>query len=114
MNESELQPWLAILGDGSGRCPALWRVAETGQAALALFSTAEKAERYAGAAVEANAAAEARGGSAEQPTRLQLVAILIECYRQNVELAVLDPDAYTARSIFKLADLLRAARTQLE
>lgn len=126
MNENELQPWIVVLGSPARNALAqnslaeqslaeqslaeqslaLWRLSETDQPALALFTSAAQAERYA--LVNASAA-----WSVQQPARSALLRIMIECFRQDVQLAVLDPDQATARRIFNLRDVLRAARDEL-
>jgi hypothetical protein len=106
MNDSELEPWVVVLGDAEDHALAMWRVSETQQPALALFSSQVHAQRYA-------AANASPPWSAEQPARATLIGIMIACYRQGIELAVLDPDRETARRIFQLRDVLRAARAEL-
>ena len=106
MNDSELEPWIVILGDAAEHSLAMWRLSGAEQPALALFSSAAHAQRYA----QANANPP---WSVQQPARAALVGIMIECYRQQIELAVLDPDQETARRVFKLRDVLRAVRAEL-
>ena len=106
MNENELQPWIVVLDGPAEQSLAMWRLAESDQPALALFTTAALAERYA--LQNANAA-----WSVQQPARPALLQIMIACFQQRVELAVLDPDQATARRIFNLRDVLRAAREEL-
>jgi hypothetical protein len=106
MNENELEPWLIVLGDDQHGTLAMWRVSETEQPALALFSSAELAEGYANAH-------HSGAWHVTQPQRTALLRLMIECYQQQVTLAVLDPTQGTARSIFNLRDVLRAARQEL-
>ena len=106
MNANELQPWIIVLDSPDQQSLAMWRLSESDQPALALFTSAAQAEGYA----MANAS---DAWSVQQPARPALLRIMIECFRQHVELAVLDPDQATARRIFKLRDVLRAAREEL-
>lgn len=106
MNENELQPWIVVQGDADTRTLAMWRLSELGQPALALFSDAPHAEHYATAHISDH-------WEVSQPARAVLLRIMIECFQQQIELAVLDPDQDTARRIFKLRDVLKAARQEL-
>lgn len=106
MNDNELEPWVIVLGDDDQRRLAMWRLAGTDQPALALFSAAAQAEQYAAAHLQ-------RPWHVTQPPRTSLLKIMIECFRQQVELAVLNPTDTSAQSIFKLRDVLRAARQEL-
>ena len=106
MNENELQPWVVVTQDDSGTSLAMWQIKETGQPALTLFSTQALADNYA--------ASINRASSVMMPTRPVLLNIMIECYQQGIALAVLDPTEATARKIFNLADVLRAAREELK
>jgi hypothetical protein len=106
MNEQEIQPWVVIVESAGDRTLALWQLSETEQPALALFSSAVQAQKYA---------AEHSGNDwqVNQPERSALLAIMIQCFQQQIELAVLDPDGATAKRIFKLRDVLRAARDEM-
>lgn len=106
MNDNELEPWVILLGKTEDRTLAMWRLSETDQPALALFSTAGHAQRYAAAHSD-------QTWQVTQPARTALLGIMIECYRQQVELAVLNPTEASAERIFKLRDVLRAARQEL-
>ena len=106
MNENEIQPWVVVTAGDAETTLAMWQIKETGQVALALFSTRALAEHYA--------ARLCGSSSIMMPARPALLSIMIECYRQGVAFAVLDPDQATARKIFDLADVLRAARDELK
>lgn len=106
MNENELQPWVIVLGQADQQSLAMWRLSETDQPALALFSAAAHAEKYATDHIE-------QSWQVTQPARTTLLSIMIECYRQQVELAVLNPTEASAQRIFNLRDVLRAARQEL-
>ena len=106
MSDYELEPWVIVTEAETGSSLAMWELSESGQAALTLFSSQAFAERYA----------EKLDGqsSVMKPARQALLSIMIECYQQGVTLAVLDPDQATAKKIFQLADVLRAARQELK
>lgn len=106
MNENELQPWLIVQGQGDARSLAMWRLSDLDQPALALFSDAARAERYATAHIAIH-------WEVSQPARAALLHIMIECFQQQIKLAVLDPDQETARRVFNLRDVLKAARDEL-
>jgi hypothetical protein len=106
MNDNELQPWVVAVGDAEERSLAMWRLSETEQPALALFSSAGLAEAYAAKHV-------ASCWQVAQPARSALLGVMIECYRQGVRLAVLNPAETSAQRIFNLRDVLRAARQEL-
>jgi hypothetical protein len=101
----DLEPFCIFIGH-SPRSVAFWQPQATGQPALALFSTAEKAHDYA-----------TEQGYAEvaviQLRELELVKLLVELFSQGISHAALDPDPTSARSLFDLRQVLRAARQQL-
>lgn len=106
MNEQEIQPWLVVIGEQAETRLALWRISECKEPALALFSSSERASQYAAAHI---------GGKymVTQPARTALLSIMIKCFRENMEHAVLDPDSLSAKRIFVIRDVLRAAREEL-
>ena len=106
MIKNELQPWLVLIEGQSGTSLAMWRLTETGQPALALFTSETLADEYAGSIV--------RTWSTVRPEPDILLSLMAECYQQGVALAVLDPDRATARKIYDLAEVLRAAREELK
>lgn len=106
MNDNELQPWVVVLEDAQERSLAMWRLSDTQQPALALFSSAALAESYAAKHVDSN-------WQVTQPARTALLGLMIECYRQDIQLAVLNPAETSAQRIFNLREVLRAARQEL-
>lgn len=101
MMEHEIQPWLVLVDDQV----AFWQLSEPPAAALALFSDEVQASAYVRGLNTANC-------QVRQPTRRELLALMISCYQQQVLYAVLDPNAQTARRIFQLRDVLKAAQTE--
>ncbi len=100
MIEHEIEPWIVSL---NGNQIAMWQLNEPQAAALAFFSERSRAEEYA------------RGLNAAesvvlQPSRRELLGLMIQCYQQQILYAVLDPDTQSARRIFKLREVLKAAK----
>lgn len=106
MNEHEIEPWVIVAECDDDQSLAMWRLSENDQPSLALFSSAELAQGYARAQVAAP-------WKITQPSRSDLLRVMIECYRKKIELAVLDPDGTTAKRIFMLRDVLKAARDEM-
>jgi len=104
--ESELEPWIVLTQEGSAQHLALWQLADASATAVALFSSRDQAEHYASQFVSS-------AYQIAQPERHALLRILIECFQNQVTLAVLDPDQHGAKKIFPLRDVLRAAREAL-
>ena len=99
----ELEPFVVYcLDEGQMRC-AIWQL-EQGSEALALFHTAEAAEKYRGAAALGDA------WGTLQPARNDLVAILEACQEHGILYAVLNPEVASARQIFAIDELLTAAQ----
>lgn len=103
MIDQEIEPWIIAINKNE---IALWQLSDPPATALAFFSERVKAEEYAQRLFEATA-------EVLQPTRRDLLALMIRCYQQQILYAVLDPDAQVARRIFKLRDVLKAAREAL-
>ena len=99
MMEHEIEPWLVLVDDQV----AFWQLSEPPAAALALFSGEVQANAYMRGLNSANC-------QVRQPSRRELLALMISCYQQQVLYAVLDPNAQSARRIFQLRDVLKAAR----
>lgn len=99
-SEQEIDPWIVTI---DGNQLALWQLTDPPVPALAFFTDRTKAEQYAGRLT---------GSATEvlQPTRRELLGVMIKCYQQQIQYAVLDPDTQVARRIFKLRDVLKAAR----
>ncbi len=103
---SELEPWIVIQATNQGSAPALWQLQSSAEIAVALFSDSQHAQDYAAEHITDVV-------DVVQPSRLDLLKMLIECYRQGVQVAVLDPNATTTSRLFVLRDVLRAARNEL-
>jgi hypothetical protein len=131
LQANELQPWLIVRqaaqaeragtfetaaqetadsAAGSTGSIVLWQMtagaAGDATTALALFSSEERARDYATAHVSA-------AWQLIQPPRTPLLQLLINSYRAGIVHAVLDPDGESARTVFQLQDVLRAARYTL-
>lgn len=105
MIEHEIQPWIVAI---EGNQLALWQIDQPPAAALALFSDRDKAELYASQLATARR-------DVIQPSRRELLGLMIKCYQEQIQFAVLDPNTQSASRIFNLRDVLRAAReTPLE
>lgn len=100
MLEHEIEPWIVSINESQ---LALWQLSDPPAAALAFFSDQSRAEKYA-------RGLEATHCQVLQPTRRELLGLMIQCYQQQILYAVLDPDSQSARRIFKLRDVLKAAR----
>ena len=103
---TELEPF-CVFFDHAQPPVAMWQPAATAQPALALFSTASKADSYARQHAE-------NTFRIAQLSEHELVRLLAELYAQGVTHAALDPDAATARSLFDLRLVLKAARQRLQ
>ncbi len=103
MIEHEIEPWLVLIGDSQ---LAFWQLQTPEATALALFSDGDKAAEYLTGLSVPNC-------RAHQPTRRELLTVMIRCYEQQVRYAVLDPTQSSARRIFPLRDVLLAARQAL-
>jgi hypothetical protein len=102
LTQDELHPHLLYRTAGGQAEFATWRL-EAGQEALALFTTAETADKYL---PELPAAA---SYTLFQPPRDKLVAIFQACLAANIRIAALDPQAGGARTLFDLAQIVAAA-----
>jgi hypothetical protein len=136
----ELEPWTIVSQNGRAASLAVWRIArpnptvmpgqltsgasteadrptsgemaeQEGELALAIFSSRARAEEYQ----QLSSSAELEGGQSElvQLAETQLLQVLMSGYRQGMRYAALDPGSNTARQIFVLRDVLRAAQQKL-
>lgn len=106
MSALELDPWIVAIENSEGSTAALWRLEQNQASTLAVFSSQETANRY----ILANIASSAR---AWQPSRHELVQVMIDCFRQGIRFAALDPDSASARRVFDLREVLSAAKREL-
>jgi hypothetical protein len=101
----ELHPHLLYRVEAGIAEFSTWRL-EGGQEALALFTTAEAAEKYRAELVPASAYA------LLQPPREKLVTIFESCLAAGIRIAVLDPLGGGGRTLFDIAQVLQAAKNQ--
>ena len=106
MNEHEIEPWIVVQEPDSESQLAMWRLSDHDSPSLALFSSRAKAETYAFSHA-------GDSWQVTQPARNILLGIMIECFQKQIEYAVLDPDGKSAKRIFKLREVLKAAREEL-
>jgi hypothetical protein len=97
----ELHPHLLYRTTGGQAEFATWRL-ESGQEAVAIFTTPEAAARYQSEIASANY-------TLFQPPRDKLLSIFQACLAANIRIAALDPSAAGARTLFDLAQIVAAA-----
>ncbi len=115
-NPLELSPWAVVNEDDADGSLALWRISvpragasrevESGELALAIFSTRDKAEEYS----TLSGSPSARIVHFDE---MQTLQVLMAGYQQGIRYAALDPGMDAARQIFVLRDVLKAARHKL-
>jgi hypothetical protein len=103
----ELEPWLILLGTEDNRSLALWRLESRQEDTLALFSDLRRAEAYAQCYCQPCS-------EVYRFDRNQFISVLVDCFRQGIRLATLDPSDSAARQVFSIRDVLKAARVRLE
>lgn len=111
LNAAELDPWLIVLGEASKGSLAMWRLADAKvppdeQLTVALFSTEQRATDYA----EKCCYAPSR---VIQVDRTRFLGLMVDCFRQGIRYATLNPGDSTAQSLFVLRDVLSAAKRGL-
>lgn len=102
----ELQPWFILTGENSDASVTLWRLEQNEEPCVALFSNEESAAGYA----ESFCQPEFMIKQFDRPAMLR---IFVEAFKSGIEHAALDPQASTTRRIFRLRDVLKAAKSQL-
>jgi len=110
-NAVELDPWLVVLGSASDGSLAMWRLADEKlpvdeQLTIALFSTEKRANDYAEKCCEAP-------HRVFQVDRTRFLSLMVDCFRQGIRYATLNPGDSTAQSLFVLRDVLSAAKREL-
>lgn len=110
-NAVELDPWLVVLGEPADGSLAMWRLADEKlpaeeQLTVALFSTCERATDYAAKCIDAPS-------RIVQVDRMRFLSLMVDCFRQGIRYATLNPGDSTAQSLFVLRDVLKAARKDL-
>ncbi len=89
----------------------MWQLAsprpdEQAQLTLAIFSTEQKASDYA-----VNSCSSP--WRVIQVARTQFLSLIVDCFRQGIRYATLNPGESTAQSVFVLRDVLLAAKREL-
>lgn len=102
----ELEPWILILGEAPETSIATWSPDDSASPAIALFSTRARADSYA----EQHCP---DAFSSVQLQRPELLQVLIDAYRNEMRHAVLDPSATQAGQLFRLDQVLKAAKEEL-
>lgn len=118
---SELEPWLVVLGDDEHGSLAMWRLNNdaspakaltqsspdaVAQLTVAMFSDQQRALDYADKCCS---------GAARivQVDRTRFLSLMVDCFRQGIRYATLNPGDSTAQSLFVLRDVLSAAKQEL-
>lgn len=114
----ELEPWLVVLGESVQASLAMWRLGEVQLRELgdvqssdhplsvAIFSDETKAVDYATNCCQSPA-------SAMQVDQTRFLSLMVDCFRQGIRYATLNPNGQTAQSVFVLRDVLKAAKEKL-
>lgn len=110
-NAVELEPWLVVLGPVTECSLAMWRLADDKlpadrQMTVTLFSTEQRANDYAEKCCQ-----EPR--KVIQVDRTRFLSLMVDCFRQGIRYATLNPGDSTAQSLFVLRDVLSAAKREL-
>ncbi len=115
-NSGEIEPWLVVLGESEQGSLAMWRLsgematrlnlAPGAERTLAMFSTEQHASDYA----DKNCSGTKR---IVQVDRTRLLSVMVDCFRQGIRYATLNPGDSTAHSLFVLRDVLSAAKREL-
>ncbi len=106
----ELDPWLVVLGEPATSSLAMWRLADEKvpaeeQLTVALFSTELRANDYAEKCCEAPR-------KVVQVDRTRFLSLMVDCFRQGIRYATLNPGDSTAQSLFVLREVLGAAKRE--
>lgn len=103
----ELNPWIVLSHEDGAETVALWQLRDSPTAAIAFFSTEDKAARYA----ESAALVDFKVVRLES---LAVVRLLVDAFKLGHKYAALDASGESVRNVFDVADVLRAARTRLK
>jgi hypothetical protein len=103
---NELEPWLILLGEGTEGSLALWRLSSNDALTVALFSSRDRALEYANQFC-------GNQNQIVQVERTRFLALMVDCFRQGIRYATLNPGDRSAQSVFVLRDVLVAARQTL-
>jgi len=125
----ELEPWLVVLGEAEQSSLAMWQLTVeqlTGgqlmpldallnklqtpepisQLTVALFSSEQRASDYADKCCSGIT-------RVVQVDRTRFLSLMVDCFRQGIRYATLNPGDSTAQSLFVLRDVLSAAKQEL-
>ena len=115
-NPGEIEPWLVVLGESEDASLAMWRLTDEvtarlnlapgAELTLAMFSTEQRASDYA----DKNCSGTKR---IVQVDRTRLLSLMVDCFRQGIRYATLNPGDSSAHSLFVLRDVLSAAKREL-
>ncbi len=101
----ELEPWLVIVGETEQSSLAMWQLAGE-QLTVALFSGEQRAADYADKCCSGMT-------RVVQVDRTRFLSLMVDCFRQGIRYATLNPGDSTAQSLFVLRDVLSAAKQEL-
>jgi aminoglycoside phosphotransferase len=115
----DLQPWIVVRTLANTEVEAsLWSIDQVGMA-LAVFSTAERAQQYGNQILNlnpqstANSAAPTSSWRWLQPSKIELGQVLVAHYRAGLKWIVLDPTENNARRLFSIREVLKSLREHL-
>ena len=103
----ELEPWLVVLGEAEDMSLALWQLGDIQARAVndvdhgdrplsvAIFSDQPKAIDYAVKCCRSPA-------RTIQVDQTRFLSLMVDCFRQGIRYATLNPDDQTAQSVFVL------------
>jgi hypothetical protein len=96
-NAVELEPWLIVLGDGALASLAMWRLALNQELSVALFASRDTAQAYCDSCCEGPA-------KILQVDRTRFLGLMVDCFRQGIRYATLNPGDSTAQRLFVLRE----------
>ncbi len=117
----ELEPWLVVLGEEDDASLALWQLEGIQSGAVIDAERKEHAERPLSVAIFSDQpkAVDYAEKCCRVPARTiqvdqtRFLSLMVDCFRQGIRYATLNPGDQTAHSVFVLRDVLRAAKDQL-
>lgn len=115
----DLQPWIVVRTLANTEVEAsLWSIDQVGMA-LAVFSTAERAQNYGNHILTLNPLSTANSSNPDpswrwlQPSKIELAQVLIAHHRAGLKWIVLDPTENNARRLFSIREVLKSLREHL-
>ena len=116
INANELEPWLVVLGESENGSLAMWQLTgevstrlnlpPAAQLTVAIFSSEQRARDYADQCCSG-------ASRIVQVDRTRFLSLMVDCFRQGIRYATLNPGDSTAQSLFVLRDVLSAAKQEL-